>query len=376
MKKRDSILLLVIIVILVVTSVYFSSRNKTIKIGYISTLTGSKSDIGISIQNGVEVAIQEINENGGIKGKLIELILYDIEGNINKIPEAYDKMIHENVTAVIGFELSEHAVAALPIIEQYKLITIGAGCASDKINGLDDYFIRLHLSNKSQASQLANYIISKTNIKNMDVILDSSNASFTENYYAVFKSVIEELGGNIIEVIKYNDNNIKYSDIVQAIYDSDSEGILIIANGLNSGILVQHIRHQKLNKPIFGTAWGITQELINYGGESVEGMQLLVADNIESQNEKYLNFKKKINDKLNINPNSGMIKGYEAVYYLCNGIENAKNLTSLSIKNSLLENNIVHGLIKDYEIDMYGDPINTTWIVEVNNGEFKVIHEN
>jgi branched-chain amino acid transport system substrate-binding protein len=119
------------------------SNGKEIKIGLIAPLTGSNQSGGQSMKNGVELAVNKINQSGGIAGTKLSLVVYDDQG----IPEQTEKAAKElifidNVEAIIGPFSSNCCLALKGLINSCGVPLITPIAMADEINLEDDYIFR------------------------------------------------------------------------------------------------------------------------------------------------------------------------------------------------------------------------------------------
>lgn len=105
---------------------------ETIKIGMLAPMTGAVAQYGIAVTNGAQMYIDEVNANGGINGKQIEVITYDEEGDTTKALTGYSSLIDQGVTAIIGDVTTAPtvAVAAESQADNMPLITASATAAA------------------------------------------------------------------------------------------------------------------------------------------------------------------------------------------------------------------------------------------------------
>ncbi|MEI7480283.1 MAG: ABC transporter substrate-binding protein, partial [bacterium] len=110
-----------IIVILVVLVVYLSIPKvdkSDIKIGFVAPLTGDVASIGQGMKTAAELAVSEINNNGGINGRLIKLITEDGKCDGKEAVTVVNKLIKmDNVTAIVGGACASETVASAPVAE-------------------------------------------------------------------------------------------------------------------------------------------------------------------------------------------------------------------------------------------------------------------
>src|SRR5688572_11996903 len=95
---------------------------ETIPIGHINSMSGPEASFGIGSNRGVQLAVKEVNETGGIRGKLVKLYSLDDQGRSDEAVTAITKVItHHKVVAIVGEAASSRMLAMAPIAQQYKV---------------------------------------------------------------------------------------------------------------------------------------------------------------------------------------------------------------------------------------------------------------
>ena len=143
-----------------------TKTEETIKIGTIGPFTGDIATYGISTKNGVEVAVDEFNKNGGINGKKVILISEDTRGDQTEAANAASKLIEQDkVTAIVGGVISSETMTAGPIADDAKIVTISSSSTATGVPEIGDYIFRNCLSDEVQAIQLAEYAVEELGLK-------------------------------------------------------------------------------------------------------------------------------------------------------------------------------------------------------------------
>ena len=119
-----------------------TSSDDVIKIGMYMPLTGDSSTLGQNCNNAAQLAIEQINNEGGLLGKQLELICYDDQSSTEQAVKNVSRLIEEDhVNAIIGSLHSGNIKATGDIIEKAEIVEIGTGIAVDWLQqGLDISF--------------------------------------------------------------------------------------------------------------------------------------------------------------------------------------------------------------------------------------------
>lgn len=172
------------------------AQDAEIKIGVLNALTGPLGHMGESDVIGMQIAVDEINQRGGVQGKKIKLIVEDNEGNPAKAVTGATKLIQkDNVSAIIGCEVSFTTLAALQVTTQAKIVQFSQGATADVMSspqGLAKYpyFFRMGLGDTYTTKKLLDY--GRQHYSKIAVLSDSGPAgqSFKaalQNHFAAAK---------------------------------------------------------------------------------------------------------------------------------------------------------------------------------------------
>src|SRR6185369_536903 len=102
-------------------------KPETIKVGAFLSLTGPTSAYGVSAENAIKLAADEVNRSGGIDGKQIELEIEDDQSNLQQVPDVVNHLIKEHkVHALIAEPVSTRAMLAAPIAQQNQIVMISS----------------------------------------------------------------------------------------------------------------------------------------------------------------------------------------------------------------------------------------------------------
>lgn len=138
MKQRGALLGRATVFVLAVTIVA-CSRNP-IPVGFAGPLSGSSSDLGVQGRNGATLAIEEINEAGGIAGRPLELIARDDWNDPDLVPLLNTELVEEGVVATIGHMTSAPSVVAAALGERGRVLHISPTASAPDLSSRDDLF--------------------------------------------------------------------------------------------------------------------------------------------------------------------------------------------------------------------------------------------
>ncbi len=372
-RKKSSTLLLPILAIILTTSIS-CGRKEPVKIGFVGGLTGRNYNLGVSGRNGLALAVDEINEHGGIKGRPVELLIRDDKQEPVHAVQAVHELIAGGVVAIVGHMTSSMSKETLPIINEKRMVMISPTTSSSFFTGKDDYFITLYSSTKVATLKFSSYIRESMKIRSIVVIYDLSNRVYSESWFENFrKNFTAHQGARVTGVAFMSGRGQTMLDVAKSALRNRPEGILIVANAFDTAILCQQVRKIDPHIQILGSAWALTSDILQNGGRAVEGVVFLEMLNTESRVESYLAFREKYQKRFGGFPDFAAILAYEAGSLLGMVLPDAAD--SAGIKQKIIGLGKYQGLFGPVSIDKNGDVERTHFIFTIKNNRFAMIKE-
>ncbi|EHE93803.1 Leucine-, isoleucine-, valine-, threonine-, and alanine-binding protein [Streptococcus thermophilus CNCM I-1630] len=225
----------------------------TIKIGVNMELTGAVAAYGKSEQNGIKLAVDEINKAGGVDGKKIELVTKDNKSeNAEASTSSTNLAIQSNVNAIVGPSTSG-AVAAASLVSQktgVPLIT-PSGTQDDltvDANGVKKFVFRTTFKDSYQGEVLAAYSYNTLNAKK--VVLYYDNASdYAKGIADEFK---RKYKGQIVTEATFTSGDKDYQSALTKFKDLDYDAVVMPGYYTETGIITKQARDLGIDKPILG----------------------------------------------------------------------------------------------------------------------------
>lgn len=346
--------------------------KKTVNLGFSAELTGSRGELGVDLRDGAILAVEEINSAGGIDGRTINLIIKDDEGSKERALEVDSELLEQDVYAIIGHVTSLITGEAIKQANEREVVLFSPASASSDFSGHKDFFFRNMGDNRLSSINMARHIFKNRDLKSVCLIYDIANRSFTESYIKHFISEYTAQGGTIVNSFEFLPGKLDFKVLAQDINRIDCEAILILATAVDTALILQHINQADSQVAYFAHGWAHTSELINKGGYSVEGLELGASFNNESDNSNLMTFKKSFENRFSRSPGFLAAYSYEAVKILTLAIEKAE-FKREHLPEELAKIKGFPGLLGEITLNEYGDVLRDSYIVRVEDGEFKFV---
>ncbi len=347
-------------------------KPQPIKVGFAGCLTGRLSDLGIAGRNGVMLAVEQINQKGGVNGRPIELLIKDDGHDAEKALKVDKELIQEGVAAIIGHMTSSMTLKVAPLMNQEQMLLLSPTASTEKLSRRDDYFFRLMPPNNVTATRTAEYVNQKKHVQTVVCVYDRSNSSYTKGWSRNFTTTFEELGGRILAEIAFASKETpSYLSIAETVLREQAEAVAIIAGALDTAMLAQQIRKFNPDIPLIASGWAYTSELIQHGGSSVEGMILSHTFSADSAHPAFRRFCEQFRARFYTEPTFASAFAYEAAMLLFEAL--AENENPSELKQTILARKVFPGLQGTIEFDPYGENRRPPFLIHVRDGHFTIM---
>ena len=136
-----------------------SAGGSPIKIGYFGPLTGGSAQLGQAALNGAQLAVDQINEKGGVLGRRLEIISYDDKSSPEEAVKAATKLVQvDKVNAIFGSLHSANVQAAAPVVEESQTLLVSGGTSPTWLQQGYTYLFRSIANANAASKQLAQYV--------------------------------------------------------------------------------------------------------------------------------------------------------------------------------------------------------------------------
>lgn len=374
MRKIVSILVLVTLVALLFSGCNGATNNANeIVIGINYELSGDVATYGNSSVEGIELAIEQINAAGGIKGKRIKAVKYDNKSDSAEATTLATKLItQDKVIAILGPATSGSFKAEIPVAIKKKIPVVSGSATADDVtvdkNGVKEYAFRICYTDSYQGTAMANYALNNLSKKKAVVIMDSSS-DYGKGLAANFVKTFEAAGGSIVAKEAYVAKDTDFNAILTKIKGLDFDVIFIPGYYNEAGLIIKQARAQDINVPILGADGFDSPTLIELAG--AKALNDVYFSNHYSSLDKDPAVVKFIADfkaKYNKEPDAFNALGYDLAKFVADGISRSDKLNGESVKNALASTKDFVGVTGSFSVDQNHNPVKAIVVIGLKDG--------
>jgi branched-chain amino acid transport system substrate-binding protein len=349
------------------------NATEPIPIGFVGGTSGRVADLGISGRDAAQLAVEQCNRNGGIDGRQVRLLIRNDRQDPDIARQAVRELIGQGVAAVIGPMTSDMGLAVVPLLNEAHLLSVSPTVTTEQLSGIDDFFFRVSSTTREYATKSARYQIKSGGMRRIAAAYDQNNRSFCENWLDNFKTAYTGPGREIIATVGFNaDAGGTFLKIARELLAVGPDGVLIVANSMDSAVLCQQIRKVHPDIPITLADWGATERLLELGGRAVEGVTVVQTFDRDSPAPRYQAFRQAYMDRYQREPGFPGVYAHDATQVVLAGLRVQQK--GRSLKATILALRQFQGLQSDFSFDDFGDVKRSSASISiVRNRKFVVV---
>lgn len=346
------------------------AKPETIKIGGMAPLTGALAIYGVTTTNGAELAVKEINANGGVLGKKIEYVMLDTKGDSTEAVMAYNKLVDEKVAGIIGEVTSKPTLAVAEVAVQDNMPLITPTGTQVDITEVGPNIFRVCFTNPYQGKVLA--ITSKERLgANTVAVMLNNSSDYSDGITKAFIEESEKLGMKVMGVEGYSDGDKDFRPQLTKLAAMNPDVILIPEYYEQAALIATQAREVGVKSIFVGSdGWdGIAKTLDQSAYAAIENSYFTNHFSMEDQSEKIQNFLKDYREAYKEDPSAFSALGYDAVYMMKSAIEKAGSTDKQKVVDALkgIEYDGVTGYLT---FDDHNNPIKAVTVLKIENGKY------
>ena len=310
--------------------------NGVVKIGVAAPYTGDTADGGIQIWQGVELAVEEANAEGGILGKKIEVVPADDAASADKAKQVAAKLVADGVVAVVGHKDSGVSIPASEVYHAANIVQITPTSSNPRLTaqGFDTVF-RVCPVDTTQGPLLAEFMVQKLGLKKIAVLY--ANTAYGEGLRAEFDRKVAELGVTPVASQQITRGNKDFMAVLQTLQSSEPEAIFYAGSLPEAIIIASQMKELDIKAIFVGGDTLFQPEFIRQTGEAGEGAYVssFFPDMLQAQQQPQRNWVAAYRTSFKRNPGGNSSGGYVAAKAIIEAMKAANSTEPAAIKEAM-----------------------------------------
>jgi len=352
-------------------TLFASAQAQSVKIVGLVELTGTGTTSGTNFDNGIKLAVKEINAAGGILGRKIDYVSYDTQSNPGVAKGLTDKAVDDEAYVVMGPVFSGSIMVSMASTRRAEIPNFTGGEAAAITQQGNPYVFRTSFTQSTAMPKIANYIRDKVKAKTVDVVY--VNNDFGKGGRDLIIKALESRSIKIGADISTEPGQVDFSSVVVKAKQSNGDALFAYTNEEESARLLRELKKQGYKKPILGETVLTSQKVIELAGDAANGAIAHVGLTADAPQASVKKFDAAFQKEFNSRSDHNGLKGYIGMYTVKAVTEKIGKFDSkafaAAMKNISLSAKTHPGLLLDISYDENGDLDRESYLTTVVNGK-------
>lgn len=362
-------IIIVIAIALIIGLIVSHTRREpeVIRIGAALPLTGEGSSYGDAGKNAIDLAVSQINRNGGINGKKLKVVYEDTKLHPQETVNAVKKLITvDKVPVIIGPMASSGVEAVLPIAERNKVVIVSPSATDHKLSGRNPYFFRTIVHDTYEGKLMARFIYEELGLRKL--ALFSVQSAGPEGVAEALVENFEILGGQIVITEKCEQEATDFRTQLTKIKSSDTNVLFFAGFAKETGRVLRQAKEIGFDRQVLAHQTAEAPEVIDLAGEAANGVIFASSKLSPDASPAIASFYEAYKSKYSAEPQNYAANTYDAMKIIAIAIQK-KGYTSEGIIAGLRDIENYEGASGKISIDENGDIFGAMVIKEIKNGK-------
>ena len=346
--------------------------QEEILIGEFASLTGGSASFGQSSHKGTELAIEEINAEGGVLGKKLKLITEDDQSQAGQPATIMRKLIaQDKVVAILGEVASSKSLEAAPICQESKIPMISPASTNPKVTEVGDYIFRTCFIDPFQGTVIAKFALAR-GWKKVAVLTDVKQ-DYSVGLADCFVDGFTAHGGEIVREQKYSSGDKDFKPQLTSLKAAKPDAIFVPGYYAEVALIAKQARLLGIKVPLLGGDGWVGDSLLKVAGKSLDGSFFSCHFSADDQTPKVQEFVQKYKAKYGEIPDDMAALGYDSAMILAEAMTRAGTTDSAKLRDAIAATKGHEGITGNITIDENRNASKPAVILTVGNGGFQYV---
>jgi branched-chain amino acid transport system substrate-binding protein len=361
--KKSSFIPFILFIFLLVIPV---RAQEAIDIAAIYALTGPAAEANAYALRGVGYAVDEVNKQGGISGRKINLFMLDNQSTPIGSTLAAKQAAAAKVVAIVGPDWSSHSLAVARVAQDAGIPMISSLSTNPDVTKIGDYIFRICFTDDFQGKVIARFarydLKASTAVLFVDVTSD-----YSLKLSEIFRQDFEKLGGRVLVELEYKLKQLQFDEEIKKAVKAAAD--LIFIPGHDESALIAKKLQDAGTSSIFmgGDGWSTAVFFKKGGAELKRGYYSTHwSAHLDTDQSRAFVKKYKIDSA---DPDDNVALGYDAMMLLADAIKRAGSVDRKRIRDAIADTRSFKGVTGAIRFNENGDPIKSAVLMEIINGQ-------
>jgi branched-chain amino acid transport system substrate-binding protein len=343
---------------------------REITIGVVLPLTGPLAAYGIDTRRGLELALREVNQNGGVKGFTLRLDVRDNQGKPLESASITQTFASGKYMFIIGPLLTNNTLAAATVAQEAGIPLITPAATGVSVTEVGDYISRICFVDPYQANAMANFAYFNLGLRNLRILAERDN-TYSENLAKYFSEKFEHLSGTKVSKLILPEDPGEIAALVNSLKDENVEGIYTPIYLDKALKFLEIAAEQKVSIIILGSDSWDSRDFLNHIYDLVsENRQVFFTTQFSENDsrEEVAAFLSKYQQEFGEAPTTFGALGYDALMLGADALNRTTSLSRKAVKEAINSTRNFTGVTGYISLNEKRNAVKNVYIVEVEKG--------
>ena len=345
--------------------------QQTAKLANIAELSGAGAALSAHWRDGAILAVDEINQKGGILGRKIELANYDTQSNPGMARAQMQKALEDEPYAILGPIFSGMVKVSMMLAQQAEVPQLIGGEASELTQLGNQYLFRTSFGRHVNMQKIANYIRDAVKARSIALVWINTDAGKIGR-----DDLVREMNARSIRIaadIPTEQGQSDFAAEVAKVKGAHADAIFVYTNEEESAHFLREARRQSVDVPLIGETALASPRVIELAGDAANGVRAHVGLSADAPIPAIQELRAKFQKRFNYVPDQNGIKGYTAVYAIRHATEKKvgkldRKALAHALHGLTISPDAEPGILIETSWDDSGDIDRISFLAEVVNG--------
>src|SRR5256885_2269883 len=351
------------------------AQSQAIKVAGLMELSGTGTTSGTNFNDGVKLAVKEINAAGGILGRKIEYIASDTQSQPQVAKALAVQAVDDGAYVVMGPVFSGSILVSMAETKRAGIPNFTGGEAAAITQQGNPYIFRTSFTQTTAMPKVTSYL--KDTLKAKTVAIIYTNNDFGKGGRDVFMKALDPQGIKVVADISTDPGQVDFSGAALKAKQANADALFVYTNEEEAARALRELRKQGYDKPIIGETVLTSQKVGEVAGDAADVAVAHVGLTADASDSGIRAFAAKFQKEYNYKPDHNGLKGYTGMYIVKAVTEKGGKLDPKAFADAMhgikLSAKDYPGILMDVSFDKNGDLDRESFMTKITNGKQEVI---
>ncbi len=340
-------------------------------LGEVGSLSGAEAAFGLSTRDGIALAVDEVNADGGVRGRPVVLRVYDSQSRPEEAAAAARRLVSQDkVLAILGEASSSASLAMAPVAQAAKVPMVSPTSTNPKVTAVGDYIFRACFLDEAQGGAMARYARMTLGLEQVAILTEVTSA-YSEGLTEVFIRRFEALGGKVVARAAYSKGDTDFRAQLTKVKAAHPAGLYLPGYYQDVAAIAEQALELGVGARLLGSDGWSAPRLLELAPKALEGAVMTDSYAADDPAPASKAFIERFTARFGRPPNGNAALGYDAARLVMDAAARAATLDGPGVRDALAATRDFPGAAGTLTFDERRNPVKQVVLVGIEKGAFR-----